>query len=133
VSDRWGPAVKEFKVFVEDKPGELARVTEALANNAVNIRAIASEGKNENSFLRVVTSDIATTEKALRYAGIKYEVADILAIELMDRPGELAKIARRLARAGVNVNSIYILGSKNGKTEVAMVVSDTQRAKSAIG
>jgi len=33
----------------------------------------------------------------------------------------------------VNVNSIYILGSKNGKTEVAMVVSDTQRAKSAIG
>lgn len=124
--------MKEFKVFVENKIGELARVTEALANKAVNIRAIASEGK-ENAFLRVVTNDIATTEKALHFAGIKYDVADILSIELMDRPGELAKIARRLARVGVNVNSIYILGSRNGKTEVAMVVSDMERARTAIG
>jgi hypothetical protein len=124
--------VKEFKVFVKDKPGELARVTEALAEHAVNIRAIASEGGHENSFLRVVTSDVATTEKAFKLAGIKYEANDLFTVELIDRPGELAKIARRLARAGVNVESIYILGSKNGKTEVGMVVSDMEKAKAAI-
>ena len=49
--------MKEFKVFVADKTGELARVTEALAGAAVNIRAIASESKHDTSFLRVVTSD----------------------------------------------------------------------------
>ena len=124
--------MKEFKVFAKDKPGELARVTEALAEHAVNIRAIASEGGHENSFLRIVTSDVATTEKALKLAGIKYESNDLLTIELIDRPGELAKIARRLARAGVNVESIYILGSKNGKTEVGMAVSDMERARAAI-
>ena len=124
--------MKEFKVFVKDKPGELARVTEALAEHAVNIRAIASEGGHENSFLRIVTNDVATTEKAFKLAGIKYEANELLTAELMDRPGELAKIARRLARAGVNVESIYILGSKNGKTEVGMVVSDMEKAKAAV-
>jgi hypothetical protein len=124
--------MKEFKVFVQDKPGELARVTEALASQAVNIKAISSEGAQPKTFLRVVTGDVATTEKAFKLAGLKYEANEILTVELLDRPGELAKIARRLARAGVNVSSIYILGSKNGKTEVAMVVGDMERAKTAL-
>ena len=124
--------MKEFKVFVQDKTGELARVTEALANQAVNIRAISSEGGHESSFLRIVTNDVATSEKAFKLAGLKYEANDIMNVELMDRPGELAKIARRLARAGVNVESLYILGSKNGKTEIAMVVSAPEKAKTAL-
>ena len=124
--------MKEFKVFVADKPGELARVTEALSDAAVNIRAIASESKHESSFLRVVTSDVQTTEKALSTAGLKFELSDILNVDLMDRPGELAKVSKRLARAGINVHSIYILGSKNGRTEVALVVDNTERAKIAL-
>ncbi len=122
----------EFKVFVLDKPGELARVTEALAGAAVNIRAIASESKHDSSFLRVVTGDVQTTERALTTAGLKYELKDILNLELLDRPGELAKVARRLARAGINVQSIYILGSKNGRTEIALVVDNPERAKATL-
>ncbi len=124
--------MKEFKVYVADKPGELARVTEALSGAAVNIRAIASEAKHDNSFLRVVTSDVQTTEKALSTAGLKYELNDILDLELLDRPGELAKVAKRLARAGINVHSIYILASKNGRTEIALVVDNTERAKATL-
>ena len=127
-----GFRTKEFKVFVADKPGELARVTDALAGAAVNIRAISSESRSDSSFLRIVTQDAQTAEKALTMAGLKYELADILDIELLDRPGELAKVARRLARAGVNVQSIYILGSRNGKTQIALVVDDIPRAKTAL-
>src|SRR5439155_27030310 len=124
--------MKEFKVYVADKPGELARVTEALSGAAVNIRAIASEAKHDNSFLRVVTSDVQTTEKALSTAGLKYELNDILDWELLDRPGERAKVARRLARAGIDVHSIYILASKNGRTEIALGVDNTERAKATL-
>ena len=113
---------------MQDKPGELARVTEALAAGPVNIKAIASEGGNERPFFRIVTNDVATTERTLRNAGLEYRLQDILNVELLDRPGELAKIARRLARAGVNVESIYILGGKNGKTELAINVSDARKA-----
>ena len=124
--------MKEFKVFIADKPGELARVTEALANAAVNIRAIASESKHENSFLRIVTSDVTTTEKALSQAGLRFELSDILDLELLDRPGELAKVSKRLARAGINVHSIFILASKNGRTEIALVVDNPERARIAL-
>ena len=124
--------MKEFRVFVADRPGELARVTEALSTAAVNIRAIASESKHDASFLRIVTSDVATTEKALNNAGLKYELNEILTLELLDRPGELAKVSRRLARGGIDVHSIYILGSKNGRTEIALVVDDMERAKAAL-
>src|SRR2546428_13797557 len=94
--------MKEFKVYVADKPGELARVTEALSGAAVNIRAIASEAKHDNSFLRVVTSDVQTTEKALSTAGLKYELNDILELELLDRPGDLAKASTTPTRAVSN-------------------------------
>jgi len=124
--------MKEFRVFVANRPGELARVTEALAAHAVNIRAIASETRNAASFLRVVTNDTQTTEKALRLAGLKFETSEIMTVDLADRPGELAKVARRLARAGINVHSIYLLGSKTGHTEVAMVVDDVGKATAAL-
>ncbi len=124
--------MKEFRVFVADRPGELARVTEALSAAAVNIRAIASESKKDASFLRIVTGDVSTTEKALTNAGMKYELNEILNLELLDRPGELAKVSRRLARASIDVHSIYILGSKNGRTEIALVVDDMEKAKTAL-
>ncbi len=124
--------MKEFRVFVADRPGELARVTEALSAAAVNIRAIASESKHDASFLRVVTQDVATTEKALTNAGMKYELNEILNLELLDRPGELAKVSRRLARGGIDVHSIYILGSRNGRTEIALVVDNMEKAKAAL-
>src|SRR3990170_7973078 len=121
--------MKEFKIFVNNKTGELARVTEALATHAVNILALSSEGGSPNAFLRIVTGDVATTEKALKKSGLSFELNEIIDVELIDRPGELAKIARRLARQGVNVESIYILGTRDGKTRIAMTVSDLGKAR----
>jgi hypothetical protein len=120
--------MKEFKIFVKHKPGELARVTEALASRAVNIKAIASESKGEEALLRVVTSDVNTTIKALDASGTKYDFNDIMTLSLIDRPGELAKVAKKLGKAKINIESIYILGQKNGKTEVALVLDDMKKA-----
>lgn len=124
-----GEHLIEFKVFVAASPGELARVTEALAQNAVNIRAIASEAGNASPFYRIVTNDVNTTRKALDLAGFTYEENEILVAELLDRPGELAKLARRLARGSVGVDSLYILGSTDGKTQVALTVDDLKKAR----
>jgi hypothetical protein len=122
----------EFKVYLLNKPGELARVTEALATRAVNIMAIASESGTDRPFLRIVTNDASTATKALDTAGFDFEQNGVLSVELLDRPGELAKIAKRLARARVNVESIYIIGKKNGQTELAVAVDDEKKAKKAL-
>ncbi len=94
--------------------------------------AIASEIGNSQAFYRVVTNDVNTTRKALDMAGLKYEENEILVAELIDRPGELAKVARRLNRANVEVSSIYILGSRDGKTQIAMTVEGLERAKQVL-
>jgi hypothetical protein len=120
--------MKEFKIQVKHQPGELAKVTETLASRAVNIRAIASEALGEDAFLRVVTNDINTTKKALDESGTKYEQHDLLTLSLIDRPGELAKVAKKLGKAKINIESIYILGQEKGKTEVALVVDNMKKA-----
>lgn len=129
---RRGIQLLEFKVFAQKRPGELARITEALAAKAVNIMAIASEIDDSQAFYRVVTNDVNTTRKALDLAGLKYEENEILVTELIDRPGELAKVARRLNRANVETSSIYILGSRDGKTQIAMTVDSLERAKQVL-
>ncbi|UCE92219.1 MAG: hypothetical protein JSV90_03545 [Methanobacteriota archaeon] len=124
--------MKEFDVFVNNKPGELAKVCEALGVNGVNIRAIASEREQGRPQIRIVTDDEATTRSALKRAGIKYDLRDVLVIKLPDKPGELGKMARRLSRVMVNVDSIYILSKENGMTEMALTVDNMKKAQTAL-
>ena len=120
--------MKEFKVYSDNKRGELARVAEALAQSSVNIEAIASENSHPEAFLRIVTNDVNTTKRALARAGYKYDEKNIIVLDLIDRPGELAKLAKRMTRAGVNIESIYLLE----KARVAMAVDDLEKAMKVI-
>ena len=124
--------MKEFDVFVQDKPGELAKVCELLGNNGVNIKGIASERNNSRPLIRVVTDDEATAKAALTRSGISYDLKDVISVMLPDKPGELGKVAKKLARAMVNVDSIYILGKDGGHTEMVLTVDNKKKAEEAL-
>ena len=124
--------VKEFDVYVQDKPGELAKICEALGNHGVNIKAIASERAPQRPMIRIVTDDEATAKSALARSGLSYDLKDVLSIKIPDRPGELGRAARKLARAMVNVDSIYIIGKDGGMTEMALTVDSLQKAEAAL-
>ncbi len=121
--------MQEFKIHIKDRIGELARVAEALARNGVNIRAIAGE----RNFVRVVTDDVNTTRRALDEERLKYDLEEVVVVSLIDRPGELAKVARKLTDAEIGINSVYILGKKDGKTDVALVVDSVPEAVKVLG
>jgi hypothetical protein len=123
--------VKQFNVFVENRMGELARVTEALAQNAINIRGLATDRLGSRPAVKVITDDEVSTRKALARAGLEFEESEVLVLDLIDRPGELAKIARRAARAGVNINSVFLLGKKDTPAALALVADDPKKAKQA--
>jgi hypothetical protein len=124
--------LKEFDVYVQDKPGELAKVCELLGGNGVNIKAISSERAQPRPLIRIVTDDEATTKSSLKRLGVEFEQRDVLGIRLPDKPGELGKMARKLAKAMVNVNSIYILSKENGMTEMALTVDNVTKARRAL-
>ena len=124
--------LKEFDVYVQNKPGELAKICEMLGNHGVNIKAIASERGNARPMIRIVTDDETTAKSALVRSGISYDLRDVIAVKLTDRPGELGKIARKLAKAMVNVDSIYIIGKDGGTTDIAFTVDNIQKAEDAL-
>lgn len=117
---------------MENKPGELAKICEALGSNGVNIKAIASERHHSRPQIRIVTDDEATTRSMLKRAGVTFELKNVITVSLSDRPGELGKMARRLAKAMVNVDSIYIISKENGMTEMALTVDNLKKAKEAL-
>ncbi len=124
--------LKEFDVYVQNKPGELAKVCEMLGNQGVNIKAIASERASDRPMIKIVTDDEATAKAALARSGVLFDLRDVVAVKMPDRPGELGRTARKLARAMVNVDSIYILGRDGSNTVIAFTVDNVQKAESAL-
>lgn len=122
--------MKQFEISVNNRPGEIAKVTEVLASNGINIMAIASE-RCENPIIRIVTDDEQSTRNALTKANMRFHENEMTVIELTDRPGELSKVAKRLAKAGINVESIHIL-NKDAKTTSIALVTDNPRKTSEI-
>lgn len=100
---------KEFSVTLDDKPGTLAKATDAIAKAGINIEGFCAvpSGGGKGTF-RVVTTDPSGTRKALETAGFKVqEERDVAIIEAEDRPGFLAQILRRLAQNELNVGPTY--------------------------
>lgn len=101
---------KEFTLTLEDRPGALAKVTDAIAKAGINIEGYCAvpSGKDGKGTFRVVTKDPASTRKALESAGFKVqEERDIALIDAEDRPGFLAQTLRRLADNELNVGPTY--------------------------
>ncbi|MCU0853142.1 MAG: hypothetical protein MUC90_07840 [Thermoplasmata archaeon] len=121
--------MKQFNVFVEDKVGELARVTEALAQNAVNIRGIATDKLGPKPAVKVITDDEYSTRKALSRVGFEFEEAEVAVVDLIDRPGEIAKIAKRAGKEGLNISSVFLIGKKDTPAALALVTDDPKKAK----
>jgi hypothetical protein len=101
---------KEFALTLDDRPGTLAKVTDAIAKAGINIEGYCAvpSGKDGKGTFRVVTKDPASTRKALESAGFKVqEERDIALIDAEDRPGFLAQTLRRLADNELNVGPTY--------------------------
>ena len=101
---------REFVVTLEDRPGTLAKVTDAIAKAGINIEGYCAvpSGKDGKGTFHVVTSDPATTRKTLETAGFKVqEERDVAIIPAEDRPGFLAQTLRRLAESELNVGPSY--------------------------
>ena len=120
---------KEFDIPLEDRVGALAEVCEALAQNGVNIKAISADG---GSGVRLVTSDEKTTRDLLMKAKLFFSEYDVISLKLLDRPGELSKIARILANAKVNIHSAYMLGGDGETKDMILKVNNVSDAMKAL-
>ena len=119
----------EFTVYLANRPGMLALLTERLGDAGVNIEALAAFGLNETGLVRLIVDDATTTERVLDTADIGFEKRDILTTILPDRPGAMGRMARRLADAEVNIDAVYLLRSSAEGLEFAVAVDELAAAR----
>ncbi|NLI74664.1 MAG: ACT domain-containing protein [Euryarchaeota archaeon] len=122
--------IQQFEIFVQNKPGDVSRIAEALSRNSVNIRGISTDLGSPRPMIRVITDDEASTRSALRAANMEFSEREIDVVSLPDRPGELAKMTKLLSRSGINIESLFILGTHgNNVNEIAIATDDSKRAR----
>jgi hypothetical protein len=118
----------EFVVQMENRPGRLAALTEALAASGVNIEALAAYGHDGEGTVRLIVDDAPTTRRVLEDAALRNEEHTVLSALLPHRPGELARLTRMLADAGVNIDALYVLRSTAEGIELAISVDQPESA-----
>jgi len=128
LSTNGGPEMKEFDIVLQKKPSAFAGIAESLAKSGVNIRGISTEAHGDKITIKLVTDDEASTRAVLAMQKVSFSEREVLSVVILDRPGELAKVARRLARHMIQIESMYMLSRGGGKTEVAFTASDMERA-----
>ena len=121
--------VKQLSVFLANKPGMLADVCNELAKAGVNIFALTISDTADHSVVRMVVSNPEKTLAIFEERGVLAVESKVLAIENKNKPGALAKISTRLAKAKINIEYAYLATSPGAsKGLLIMRVDDTKRA-----
>ncbi len=118
----------EFIIQMDNRPGRLATLTEALAAFGVNIEALAAYGTDGEGTVRLIVDDAATTRRVLDESALVNEEHTVLTAHLPHRPGELARLTRVIADAGVNIDAIYVLRANAEGIEFAISVDQPEQA-----
>ncbi len=122
-----------FVMQLENRVGELAHVTRALAARGINIEHVVGTSTGDRMCARITTDDDAATRAALRSLGIPFVEGDTLVVEVEDQPGGIAAFTERLADAGVNVTGILTVGHHGRFVQIACTVDDEATARRALG
>lgn len=129
--------VREFSIYLTDRPGELAGVLEALAAAGAAVTALAVVEQNGKGLVRLLGVPEAAVRRVCEGvtdtgAGPVTEV-EVLAVGLGDNPGVFREVAVRLAAAGVNVRYAYQAPAQNGTPSRCILrVDDSDKAESII-
>jgi hypothetical protein len=124
--------MRDFAIQLTHRPGELARVTNALSLQGVNLRAVTALTVGNQALLRLVPDDVEAARRALESDNIRFEEREVVTVLLENRAGELTGIAAKLADAGLNLEAIYVVGLEGDLIELAIIADDVKKAKRAL-
>ena len=120
--------IKQISVFLENNAGRLGEVTQVIARSEVNLRAISIADTADFGILRLIVSDCDKAIKALKGAGFTAMITDVVAVEIEDEPGSLAKVMELFGKEQVNIEYLYAsLEGNGGKAVIIFKLEDPAR------
>ena len=125
--------LKQLTVFVENKQGTLVDITDTLATNGVNLRALSIADTQDFGLLRLIVNDNETAASALQEKGYILKITDVIGVKIGDQPGKLSKALSVLAETGVNVEYLYAFMARTQKhAYVVLRPTDNAAAEKAL-
>jgi hypothetical protein len=121
--------VKQISVFLENTAGRLGEVTSLLGEGGVNLRAITIADTADFGILRLIVDDHEKALKLFKDGGFTAKVTEVLAIEVADEPGGLARVMKIFEDNNVNIEYLYATLEKSAdKAVVIFRVEDIDSA-----
>jgi hypothetical protein len=120
---------KDLTVILEDRPGTLADMSEALGGAGINIDGVCGLPCEGKGVIHIIVENAAEARRVLEDGG--FEVSDereVLLLEVDNRPGSLGEVARKIANAGVNIEFIYAATN----TRLVISADDLEGARAAL-
>ena len=127
-------SVKQISVFLENKPGSLYAMTNVLARNNIDMRALSLAETSDFGIARIIVDDVYKTTTVLKDAGFVNSITPVVGVEIPDVPGGLNKVLQALTDAQINVEYMYAFlhGKKADAAYMVFRVSDPVRAGAAL-
>ena len=122
--------VRQLSIFLENRSGRLAEVTEILGGALINIRALSLADTSDFGILRIIVDDPKKALRILEENGFTVAGTDVLAVEVEDKPGGLARVLKLLDEEEVNVEYMYAFMEK--LTDHALLIFRIEDIKGAI-
>jgi hypothetical protein len=123
----------QLAVFLENRPGALTRVCEALAQAGVNIHALTVSDTVDHSVVRMIVNDPTKALMLLGERGVLAVENEVLCIDAANELGVLGKIADALSRAEVNIEYAYFAtGATSPKGIIVLRPSNVEKARQAL-
>jgi hypothetical protein len=110
--------IPQLSLFVENKPGHLVAPCRLLADAGINIVTLSLADTKDFGILRLIVREWQRARDVLEAAGMTVAVTDVLAIEVVDRPGGLIELLGVFEKAGINVEYMYAFTAKLGNRAV---------------
>ncbi len=125
--------IKQISIFVENKAGRLAEITEVIANANVDIRALSIADTTDFGILRLIVDKPEEAALTLKEAGLTVSITNVIAVGIDDTPGAFSVPMRILADAGIDVEYMYAFISRDTqKAYVILRVADNDVAAKAL-
>ena len=105
--------IKQISIFVENKPGRLAEITEIIAKNDINIRALSVADTTHFGILRIIVDDPEMVQRVLKEAGLTVSITSVITAAINDRPGGLAAVLKLFAAHDIQIEYMYAFTGMN--------------------
>ena len=127
-------SVHQISVFLENRAGQLAEITNILAENGIDLRAISIAETADYGVLRMIVDNAEKTTGILLTHGYILSMTPVLVVGVPDQPGGLAPVLSVLAEGSIDIEYMYSLFThKEGRAYMVMKVSDEAKFLGVLG